>query len=434
MNLFSRLTGRSMLEADAAMAKAITYGRQIGGASTPSGSRPIEIGNSFEGYISGVHKRSGVIAAAVLSRALLISQLRFLWRNATTTQDGGKVFGTDALSPLEGPDRSRMLHLAETYVSYGGTAFFYRAQGSDQIRVLRPDWVKVLIGSNTNPADPSWQLDAEIVGYVYLPGGNQQNPQGLLPSEVSRWMTEPDPVAFWRGESWVTSLLTEFTNDTQANEHINAFYSNAATPQIVFSLDASVTPDQAEEYARIIDRGSAGARNAYRNLVIGGGAQATVVGSQLSQLDQKSTQRVFESRVAVRSRVPAVVLGIQDGLEGSSLNAGNYGQTRRLWSDGWFNPAADSLCAALDPLMDTPPGRVELSFDRGRIDFLQEDRKDEAEIQAQFASAINTLVLGGFVPETAVVAVTTSDFSKLKHTGLPTVQVQDHAPTNGGKP
>jgi hypothetical protein len=43
-----------------------------------------------------------------------------------------------------------------------------------------------------------------------------------------------------------------------------------------------------------------------------------VVGSDLKQLDFKATQGAGETRIAMLGRVPAPLLGISEGLAGSS--------------------------------------------------------------------------------------------------------------------
>lgn len=430
MNLLKRLTAQRSLTFDQHLEQIFDFqnnGYPFGIQTTMAGSQPVVVGNSFEGYITAIHKRSGVVAAAAAARAFLMSQVRFQWRSSVTSGND-KLFGTQALSLLEGPERSQLLHLAEIHVSYAGTAFFHRTidrLGNDKLGLMRPDWVKVILGSNMDPSNPAWQIDAEVLGYIYLPGGGANaKPTILGADEVSRWMPEPDPLCPWRGESWVTSVLREITTDGQATDHLSKFYTHAATPQLVFTVDPTVTKEQIEEIAKVVAEGHSGVDNAYKNLLIGGGASVSVVGSQLAQLDYSATQGSHETRIALRSRVPAVVLGISEGLKGSALNAGNYSQTRRLWSDGWFNPAASSLCAALQPLITDPPPASELTFDPGRIMFLQDDRKDEADIFTANAVALRQMLDSGFEPDSAVLALTSGDMTNLKHSGLPSVQVQ----------
>lgn len=404
------------------------------GLSSPLRSPGTPIASNFVGFVNGVYNSSGIVAAAITARALLLSQLRFQWRSVLTGENG-RLFGTQELSVLERPgdlSRAELLYAAEQHNSLSGNAFFYR--NNNQMRLLRPDWITIVFGSQSSDIDPTSQLDVELLGYSYQPGGaNSQNePVFLDKSQVAHWKPEPDPMFWWRGQSWVGSVLAEIQTDRQATEFKSKFFANAATPQLIVTLDQQTTEQQASEIAKVLARKTEGSANAYKTLVLGGGADVKVAGSNLAQLDLKNTQGVDETRIALRSRVPATVLGISEGLAGSALNAGNYSQTRRMWSDGWFTPTAQNLCAALERVLTVPPGRTaELSFDPTQVMFLQEDRKDEADIRQTQAVTMRQLIEAGFEPQTVTQFIATGDASVLTHTGNVSVQLQ---PPQSGAP
>lgn len=386
--------------------------------------------NSFAFLTEQVYKRSGVVAAAITARALLLSQLRFQFKSLSSG-DTNRTFTTNALAALEQPaggiTRPQLLHTAEQHVSLAGAAYFHMPRG-EGARLLRPDWVTLMFSSDVDNDHAIHQQDCTFVGVIYTPGGpaSKAAPQFIPNTDVAPWAPEPDPVCWWRGQSWVQSVLREISTDKQTAEFKSKFFENSATPQLIFTLDPSVTQDQAQKYAEIVNARHEGSANAYRSLVMGGGAQVTVAGSNLQQLDLRATQGADETRIALRARVPAVVLGIGEGLGGSALNSGNYAQTRRLWADGWFSPTAQSLCATLDRVLVRPPGGPsELTYDPASVMFLQEDRKDEAEIMSAHAVTMRQLVDGGFDPATIVSAVTTNDLTKLRHSGLYSVQLQE---------
>ena len=156
-----------------------------------------------------------------------------------------------------------------------------------------------------------------------------------------------------------------------------------------------------------------------------------MVGTALNDIGMKDIQGGVETRIAMRSRVPAVVLGAREGLSGSSLNTGNYSAARRLLADGWFSPTAANLCAALEPLVPVPSGS-ELWYDPSEVLFLQEDQKDAADIMQTNAVAMRQLVEAGYDPSTVIEAITTGDMSKLTHTGNVSVQLQP--PGSGTSP
>jgi hypothetical protein len=175
---------------------------------------------SFEALSEQVHKSSDVISAAIVARSLLLSQLRFKWKNLST----GQLFGDPSLGALEYPNdsqtRPELLTLAEFHASLGGSAYFHRENGTGPIRLLRPDWTAIVMGSQRDAKDAAVQRDAEIVGYGYKPGGaSVESDWEFFPAEdVAHWRPEPDPVAWWRGSSWVQTVLSEFLVDTAAPE------------------------------------------------------------------------------------------------------------------------------------------------------------------------------------------------------------------------
>jgi hypothetical protein len=100
-----------------------------------------------------------------------------------------------------------------------------------------------------------------------------------------------------------------------------------------------------------------------------------------------------------------------------------------MWADGWFSPTSDGLASTLEGLLTLPTnGAPELRPDTSRVLFLQEDRKDQAEIGQLHANSLRSLVDAGYDPSSAVQAVATDDLTKLQHSGLYSVQLQPPQP------
>ena len=397
------------------------FGRTYGINGSP-GNDPAA---SFVGYIHDIAERNGVVAAAVITRALLISQVRFVWRNNRLSPTPGRLFGNRDLSILERPGkqtRPELLTLAEQDVSYSGT--WYAARKGNELHRLRPDGVKVVLGSDMDPVDDWVPYDAVVTGYIYRNPDKKNAPaEAFLPHEIISWKPEPHPLEWWRGQSWITSVMTEIRNDGQATDHTSKFFENAGTSRLVFTMDPSLTPTQVQEYADLTNERHAGTGNAFKNMFLGGGTDVKLVGSPEAAIGLKDMQGGYETRIAARSRVPAAILGIREGMQGSALNAGNYSATRRLLSDGWFAPATDSLCAAASNVIPTPDD-ADLAADRSQVLFLQEDQKDAADIQNVKAQAIRQLVDAGYDPLSVIDAVENDDFGRLQHSGLFSVQLQ----------
>jgi hypothetical protein len=303
--------------------------------------------------------------------------------------------------------------------------------------------VTIVMGSYDDPTTDAWDLDAEVIGYIYHPGGPlaDREPVPLLVEDVAHFAPDPDPLAFWRGMSWLTPVLREIQADQAATDHKARFFENGATPQMVVSFDPSIPEDKVRAFAVQMNAMTAGAANAYKTVYLGGGADVTVVGKDLQQLDFSATQGKGETRIAAASGIHPAVLGLSEGLQGASLNAGNFGAARRLTADKTLRPLWREACAALGTIVPTPQVRnpdqgqtpVRLWIDEQDIPFLREDMKDRADAGLVRAQTVESLVRAGFTPDSAMAAVDAEDLTLLVHTGMVSVQLQPPGSGNAGQ-
>ena len=406
------------------------------------GADPEVADTTFRSMVADVHEKSGPVSAAVTARALLLSQVHFAWHDPT---DPGSELqfgqGLEALDRVGIMTRAETLFRLEQDASYSGGAILARRRGTRNIYRLDPSRVTYAFGSNSDPtfsASEEMELpfDARVTAIVYNSSdiAHHATPsvgdlEVFYPDEFVHWRPEPDPIRWWRGQSWVTSLLNDVALDGQISKHQSKFFQNAATPNLVFMMGEDKTPDEVAAYAEVLNSKHAGSGNAWRNMFLGGAVDVKTVGVDFSKLSLKDIQGGLETRIAMRARVSPVILGAREGLSGSSLNTGNYAAARRLLSDGWFSPTVKSLCEAMERLIPPPPG-LRMTHDPSRVLFLQEDRKDEADIAASKVSAIRTLVDGGFDPMTAVATIAPEWRNRLDHAGLLSVQLQEPGASN----
>lgn len=399
----------------------------FGMTQTLAGQRVQTVAGTLPGYASALRACPPAFAAQMV-RALVLSQARFVFRNRPGSRTPRRLFGTTELGILETPwpnaTTGELLALMEWHAGLTGSAFVVRQP--NRLRVLRPDWTAVIYGSESDPDDPAGALDAELVGYVYQNGGigsGRGKPQTLLPRDVAHWSPLPDPEWPGMGQSWVTAALADIQGDRAATMHKLKFFENGATPNMVVSGITAATREQFDEIVGAMDASHAGVANAYKTLYLVAGADATVVGADLKQLDFKATQGAGETRIAMLGRVPAPLLQISEGLAGSSLNAGNFGMARRIFADSWIYPTLQDLCSAVSSIIRVP-GDAELWFDTADMPLLREDAKDAAEITQVQAATIGQLVRDGYTSDSVKAAVVANDMSLLVHTGLVSVQLQ----------
>lgn len=413
---------------------------------TPASSSPhqrvTEIAQTLPAYAAALRKCPPAFAAEMV-RALVLSQARFTFRSRPSSGGQRKTFGTRDLQLLERPwpnaTTGELISRMEWSAGLTGNAYVTnRTRG--RLRVLRPDWVAIVYGSQQEPEDAAYALDGELLGYVYANGGLNVTGNGvtagivnramtLLPDEVAHWSPIPDIEGGGIGQSWITPALRDMQADQLATEHKLQFWKNGASPSMIVKGIPAMTKAQFDEIVDAMESAHAGVRNAFKTLYLTAGADATVVGSNFQQMDLKNITALGETRVSFLSRVPASVLGISEGLAGSALNAGNFGMARRIFADTWIYPTLQDLSASLAPLVRVP-NDADLWFDTSDMPILREDSKDAAEIEQIKQASIVAYVNAGFTPESAVAAVLNGDVSLLRHSNLLSVQLQ--AP--GSKP
>jgi len=416
------------------------FGTASMGASSPNQEPPLA---GFAQLVDGAFRSNAVVFACELKRLSVFSEARFIYRRFNQGRPGG-LFSTRDLDILEKPwprgTTGDLLARMILHADLAGNAYPARTvEDPDRIRMLRPDYVTIVMGdSSGRPVESAAQLDAEIIGFIYDPQDGQTPPEALTVDEVAHFAPIPDPLARFRGMSWVTPAIREMQADQAATMHKLAFFENGATPQLVVTFDASLTKEQFQAFVATMDEKSTGWRNAYKTLYMGGGAQPTVVGKDLQQLDFSKTQGKGETRIIADAGLHPVLLPSSEGMEGSSLNAGNYAAARRSVADTTFRPLWRNVCGSLAAIVPPPPGS-ELWHDEAQVAFLREDAADRAKNQFVKAQTIRQLIDAGFIPTSVIAAVEAEDESLLQHSGLYSVQLQEagsvaiSAPSNGNR-
>ncbi|MBM3678494.1 MAG: phage portal protein [Actinobacteria bacterium] len=395
-----------------------------------------EIADGTFPSFAGVYRSNGVIYACMLSRFALFSEARFQYQRFIDGRPGD-MFGDATLRPLEAPwpggTTGDLLARMLTDADLAGNAYVLR-EGST-LKRLRPDWVSILIGSPDEATDEgAWDPDATVLGYAYQVGGrNSHNvTRYYLPSEVAHYAPVPDPLSRFRGMSWLTPIIREIAADSAARDHKLRFFENGATPNMVVRLDkdskASASSQEFKDWVSKMREQEPRGRDFYRTMYLAGGADVTVVGADLRQLDFKITQGAGETRIAAAAGVPPVIVGLSEGLAAATYS--NYGQARRRFADLTIRPLWRNAAGSLSVIV-RPPAGVRLWYDDRDIPFLAEDRKDIAETAGREAQTISGLVVAGFTPDSVVSSVKANDWSLLQHSGLYSEQLQP--PTNAAR-
>lgn len=389
---------------------------------------------SIGATLAQVSRASGPTFALIQARMQIFSQARFQWARWERGAPA-ELFGTEELSVLERPwpggTTADLLARMELDVSTAGNAYIRRLRRLRQSRLvrLRPEWMYIVLGSQEEAERPEEAADVELAGYVYKPPNGKA--LALLPEEVAHYAPLPDPDSVRLGMSWMTPVIRDISGDSLMTDHKRAFLRNAATPNMVIRFDPGINLQAVKDFKEVFEAEHSGAWNAYKTLYLGGGADAKAIGADMKQLDFAVIQGKAESRLAAAAGVPPSWVGFSEGLQGSALNAGNFTAARRRLSDGTLQHLWASASAALETILDVPNGASLWVATKG-IPFLHMDASDAAAVQSQEALTITALVRDGFTAESAIMAVQSSDWGRLEHTGRVSVQLQTPGETDGG--
>jgi hypothetical protein len=399
--------------------------------SSYQGTAAEGIDRQFAGYVQGAYKSNGVVFACMLARMMLFSQARFKFRQIRKSGPGD-LFGTPSLAILDHPwtNATTADLLARAIQDADLAGNFYGARIGPNIRRLRPDWTFIVLGSPNNPYDGLAEdiqtgsaIDVDVVGYGYQPGGPASGAplKTFLPHEVCHFAPIPDPIANFRGMSWVEPIVREVQADTAANIHKLKFFENGATSNTWVSFDPSIGKEAFDAWVAKYRENHEGVLNAYKTLFLGGGATPKVIGADFEQMDFKVVQGAGETRIAAAAGVPPIIVGLSEGL--ASATYSNYGQAVRHFGKGAMSWLWRNMAGSMATVVPPPPNS-ELWYDTRDIPYLQEEEKDAVEIRQTEAATMGQLINAGFEPDTVIDAVTSGDLSRLVHSGLVSVQLQ----------
>lgn len=412
---------------------------QMSGATFPVQTSTLlgdNTADSMAQSFSDIYKTNGIVFSCMAVRQRVFSQVSFRFA-ALNNGRVSKLFGNQDLRILEKPwPNGTTGELAARMIQDADTAGnFYAVREGDRLYRRDPQKVSIILSG-----DPCEDEFVDVLGYAYRPKGKQGPTYTYLPDEMCHWTPVPDPDHPYKGMSWITPILREIKSDNAATGYKAQFFANSATPNMVVKFPENVMDqDQFDRFKAKMEAEYAGSRRAGKTMYLAPGADVTVVGAKLADLDMSNTQGRDETRIASAAGVPAVIAGLKESLAGSSLNQGNYSAARRQFGDGTMSDLYAGAAGALETLVPAPQtnGPSKLWHDMSQIPFFREDRKDNADIQFTRAQAMRQLVDAGWTPESVNSAFEAEDMTLLKHSGLYSVQLQPAGttiPATGAKP
>jgi phage portal protein BeeE len=378
-------------------------------------------GRSREGVPGGIvrHARdavtgNGIVFSCVAARAAVFSEARFQFQSTVDKH----LFGLPSLSLLEYPwpnaTAGELLARLDQDVCTAGNSYIRLvnpADGSDPLLIqMRPECVTIVSEERYDDAGRAYKMPVGYAEDLTPLGITDREPQVYSTDEVAHYSPFPDPMAWFRGMSWLTPVLREVGADIALTEYKTTHVARGAMPGLVLKYPQKLSQPVVDRLKARFAALYSGPENAGRTLVLDEGADVTVAGSTLEQLQYTAVQGAGETRICAAAMVPAEVIGI----EGARAASGNYELAIRRFADLWARPHWRMACAVLQHLLPdvTPPTR--LWYDVSDIAALREGELARGQTVLVKAQAVASFVTAGYTRESAVAAADSGDLAQLK--------------------
>jgi len=367
----------------------------------------------FRNYVTDGYHGNAIVFATILARMQLFTQAELKLQDIKTR----KLVDHPSLDMLKHPwpngTTADLLSRNIQDADLAGQSI--TAKFADRYVRLRPDFVQII----SVPVFEDEREYREVTGYLYSPTGVlSDRTEFYLEQDVAHWTPIPDPIAQWRGMSWLSPVVREVNADHNMTLHKRAFFQNAATPNMLIKYQQQLDPSVLARIKESFQARHQGPNNAWNTAVLDAGADIQIVGNSFSEMAFTALQSAGETRIAAAAGVPPVIIGLSEGLSAATYS--NYAQAMRRFADGTMRHLWQSWCAAHEKLLDIPAG-YRLWYDTSSIAALREGERDIADAARFWAVAAQQLITAGYDADSVTAALVANDFSVLTHTGaIPT--------------
>jgi hypothetical protein len=208
--------------------------------------------------------------------------------------------------------------------------------------------------------------------------------------------------------------LTAFYRDIQGDDGMNTvkikYLENGATPNALIKYPQKLAPGAVDAVRERVSARYGGAQNAMKTLVLDQGADMTIIGNSLAQMDFSGIFAAGAERILAAANVPGVLVGLEP-LRGAGRG---YQESMQKLANIWARPQWRSVCGCLGQLVDVPGGN-RLWFDTSEIAALQDGEMEKGQttlVKSQSVLALSQAAK--YTADSIVTAVDAGDLSLLQ--------------------
>jgi phage portal protein BeeE len=366
-------------------------------------------------FAQQANSSSAIVFAAILVRMALFSEARPCFQ----AKDDNHLFGNTSLAKLEepfGPDSTfgNLAARAEQDACLAGNSFTWDAPGEDRLVRLRPDWTTII--SEIVPVNGGGHYRRKVGYWTEPPKSALDQGEGFFvpAAECVHWAPLPDPAADFRGMSWLTPIYRDIAGDDGLTGYKIKYLQNSASPNLLIKYAQKLAPGTVDSVRERMHARYGGVDNAFKTLVLDQGADVTVIGNSLAQMDFSGVSAVGTERILAAAGVPGVLVGLEP-LRGAGRG---FQESMQKFANMWARPEWRSFFGAFSKIMDVPAGN-RLWFDTGDIAALQDGETERAQAALIRMQALLAARQAGYDPMSAIAAVDSMDLTQLKVAAVP---------------
>jgi HK97 family phage portal protein len=322
---------------------------------------------SFDQLVEDGYKKNSAVLACVGALTFSFPEPPLKWFDGDDTEIANHPSRRLFKRPNPIMGESELWQYVMCYLAIGGNGYFHKIRnGRRAVIQLRP--------YHAGRIQPIVSGGDEMVGsYLYTSSTGQQS---ILPAADIvhfKWPLPDTTPDSWQAIPPLLPAAREVGTDNEARRYVYALLANDATPRTVLEVptDSMLTPEQKEDL-RAQWRAKFSGDNRGDIAIVEGGGKVNRVSLNMAELAFEALHRIPEARIAAALRVPAIVAGLNVGLERATY--ANYGEAVKQFTTGTLQPLWRSVASEIEADPDLNPSYAsEVRFDLGSVGALQED-------------------------------------------------------------
>lgn len=327
-----------------------------------------------------VYRNNDVIAAEVSKMDFELYRVSL--KNGEIVYD--EIFSHPILDLLDHPNEEEVkadaLYIIQSHKKLAGDAFWLKIRTGRQVTALRhlpPDKIELNLRTPT-PDDPT-----AIESYHYQDVINGTKIDVIYQPEDIIHLKKPNANNPFRGLGVVEAMSETIDTDNLTNLTTKTFFQKGAITNFVLTTDQKITKDQLKRLRAELRQDYAGADNAYKTMILGGGLTPEKISFNNKDMQFLEQLTWYRDKIMAGFGNTKASLGMVD-----DVNRATHESSMIEWKRVTVKPDMDSIINSLNEHL-VPEFGDDLIL--GYTDPIPEDREDSrAEATSLFQGQIIT--------------------------------------------